>query len=620
MATDLHPPGVCGVIAAAVPVGSVLVMDPVGLAPFGPAKWAVVSSLVLALGACVLGRRTTSARLPLALWGAFLLVAGSSAAVGVDPLYAWTGTPERHFGVIAWVLCAVAFASGRALSHREIRLFAHAAAVVTGLVGAWAVAEALGWHPIALNGIGDRPGATFGSSAYLGAALALLCPAATGLAFARRSTLLATAATSGWVALVLTGARSAWVGAIVASLVWALARRVPVLQMAGVIAVAATLAVVLGVTSGVASRVPDLFLDQEGGARGRLDEWRVAVRVIGDHPLLGVGPEGYRIDFGRHVGGDYEREHGRVPLPDRAHSAPLDVAATTGVFGALVYVALLAAVARPVWQGLRSLDSWRAGAAAGLIAYGVQSLFLFPVAEIEPLAWLLVGVVVSGAVAHTERGARVDRPLRRFRQVLGVLMGTGAVAALGAGALDVAADRRAVSVLAGSAEPGAAVRLRPDAVRYYLAQARALEASGAPGRALLAIDKSLDRSPGDPVARSEQARLLLARAQVTGTADHLKAALRSLEHLATDDPRNAQVLLRFGVALALGHDPRAETVWLQAESLAPQSAAASVNLATFYERQGRTSDARAAARRAVRREPRNMKAREILRPLLEPDS
>ncbi len=228
MATDLRPPGVCGFIAAAVPVGSVLVMDPIGLAPFGPAKWAVVSSLVLALGACVLGRRTTSARLPLVLWGVFLLVAGSSAAVGVDPLYAWTGTPERHFGVIAWVLCAVAFASGRVLSHSEIRLFAHAAAIVTGLVGAWAVAEALGWHPIALNGIGDRPGASFGSSAYLGAALALLCPAATGLAFARRSTLLATAAVTGWVALVLTGARASWVGAIMAALVWALARRVPV--------------------------------------------------------------------------------------------------------------------------------------------------------------------------------------------------------------------------------------------------------------------------------------------------------------------------------------------------------------------------------------------------------
>ena len=95
---------------------------------------------------------------------------------------------------MTWVLCALAFATGQRLDGTERRAVAVGASVAAGLAGAWAVAEALGWEPVALTGSGDRPVGPLGSSAYLGAAMVLLGPAAIGLALRRRNAPAAVAA------------------------------------------------------------------------------------------------------------------------------------------------------------------------------------------------------------------------------------------------------------------------------------------------------------------------------------------------------------------------------------------------------------------------------------------
>lgn len=619
-----------GVLAAGIPIASILVIDPGGLSPFGPAKWAAVSSLVLALFATVVfdfrqRRLRYKPSLLLALWGAFILVAGISAMFGLDPLYAWLGTPERHLGVLAWVLCAAAFVAGGLLNHREVHRVAHVSVVVAGIVGMWAVAEALGWEPISLSGAGVRPTATMGSSAYLGAALALLCFASSGFAFARRSWAYGSLAGLAWIALVLTGARAAWFGAVVALVVLAAARwvelkRVQPRRLAGFVGLGLIGLVTLALVSGVAGRAPDLLFDQKGGAQGRLDEWKVAIRVIAAHPVLGVGPEGYRIDFGKHVGEDYEREHGRASLPDRAHSAPLDVGSTTGVLGMGLYLALLAAALKHVWNALRSRDLWRVGTAAGLIAYFAQSVFLFPIAELEPFAWLLVGVVISfggSKPGPDERDISLNnRSFQTFAtSTVGAFAAIAAVVALVAGVLDVVADRNARAMLEGNASGGSASDLRPDVIRYYLADVRVYERSGMANQALVSIEKALDRSPLDPIVRGEQARLLSSRAQATKTDEHISEARRVLESLVKDDPLNAQVLLRVGVIRALDGDAKAEDAWLKAEHLEPKSPAASLNLAALYEQEGNMADARQAAERALKRDPGNQVAKEIIRRL-----
>ena len=517
----------------AVPLALVVAVDPGGLAPFGPAKWLGLTVLVPTVLSTT---RTFRIHRPvLVLWGAFLAVVVVAAAFGLDRhLYAWVGTPERHFGALTWLLCAIGFVLGANVNRRALLVGASIAIAVTGV---WAALEVAGIHPIALSGAGDRAVGPLGSSAYLGAAAALLTPVAVGSG-------AWLAAALGTVALIASGARAAWVGVLVVVALAAAARR-RIVPLLAVLAIAVGAAFAFG----VASRVPDLVTDRNGGMHGRLDEWRVASRVVRARPLLGAGPEGYRIAVGPKIDADYERVHGRDPLPDRAHDAILDVAATTGIPGALLYVALLAFVARAAVRALRRGDRVAAGIGAGLLAYWLQSMFLFPLAELDPIAWLLAGVLLAD-------DARTTLDVPRVARATAALV---ASVALIAGALDLTADRRAKATLVALADQrlphGTGARdLRPDQLRYQLGAARAAAGRGTPTgyrTALGAVGRALDLSPADPVATAERGRLLVLLADATADPNDVQRAVAYLERLVRHDPNNRETRARLAVARRL---------------------------------------------------------------------
>ena len=313
-------PVALGLVLAA----GVLVVDPAGWEPFGPAKWAAVVVVGLAAPAVALAlavpshsprpRLRLTRRASLA-WVVFLLWVCIAATRGLDPHLAWTGTPQRHFGALTWVLCALLFWAGHTVDQRAGgRLLAAVAAATGGLAGVWSVAELAGWEPVHLASSSRLVG-PLGSASYLGAAEALLVPIAVGLAAdpalrPSRRVLAAGAAALGTVALVGSGARAAWVGVLIAAatLAWirrdALRRRLrgEVLRgkvLKGKVVALAALGVAalsgLAVVTGTAGRVPDVLHSSDPGGISRLAEWEVAGKVLVTHPLTGVGPEGYRI-------------------------------------------------------------------------------------------------------------------------------------------------------------------------------------------------------------------------------------------------------------------------------------------------------------------------------------
>lgn len=595
---------------AALPLASVFAVDPAGLAPFGPIKWLLVPVLVFAGVAWSLyeGRlAVTGVALPV-----FVGWTAVCASFGLDPLYAWTGTPERHFGVLAWLLVLLGWWAGRSLDGPARRLVIASSAIAGGLMGAWALAESLGWRPLQLVGVGDRPIGPLGSSAFLGAAGALLTPVAIGWAVQARDRariVAGTCAALGLVALAASGARAAWFGAFVAAVIAIVVVRQRRIALAGL--ACAVLVVIVGLATGAAGRVGAVASDRDGGAHGRLDEWRIAVKVVAAHPILGAGPEGYRIAFGASVDDRYERAHGRNPVPDRAHSALLDVAATTGLPGLAMY---LAAVAVALAGAIRSLRETplMAGVAVGVIAYFAQSLFLFPIAELEPIVWLLAGILSVRVWDGTAR----PQPHRNVAVVTGAL----AVVALAAGVLDVVSDRRAKHDLAlignDTIAPANAASFRPDQVRYRLVDLRVHESNGSTlglQRALVDVNHALRTSPRDPVAQREKGRILLELARRGGSVGRARGYLADL---LKEDPRNAETLLRLGIAHDLAGDQAgAIAAWRRAEYLAPKSASASSNLAVAYAKAGRTIAARKAAERALRRDPHNEPAQKVLEQL-----
>jgi predicted Zn-dependent protease len=107
-------------------------------------------------------------------------------------------------------------------------------------------------------------------------------------------------------------------------------------------------------------------------------------------------------------------------------------------------------------------------------------------------------------------------------------------------------------------------------------------------------------------------QLLVQRASATHLPADIVAARLEADTLVTRDPHNAALWLVAGAAARLGADAAgAEAAFLRAESLSPRRATPSIELALLYLDLGRSSEARAAADRAVAREPNDPRAQEI---------
>ncbi len=560
-------------------------VDPWGWDRFGPLRFAVLSALGFGIVAATL-RERDERRLPfwfVAGWTALLVTLATSAAFSADRWHGLVGTPDRHFGWLTWTLCGLLalVASGRARSIRAPVVWSLAAGVA--VAGLWTVAERAGVDAVATGFADGRAGGPFGQPAYLGAAAALALPAAVGVVLhaERRTTALAgaVAALLGLGALVGSGSRGAMVGVFVAAVIAGAARIRPSTPRRPVI--------FLGLT-GLASLAlagPRLatLLDANGVVAGRIDEWQVGLRAMSGAPALGLvgwGPESYRIVFGEFVDDQYVIDHGRRAITDRSHNGLLDVALAGGWIAAAAYAALSLGAGWVAWRCLRTGDAIDVGLGVGVIAYLVQQQFLFPLAEVDPILWIVVGVLIGRhppEVPVTPLGGRAGT-------ALAVMAGTTALIAAVAGIADVAADRQIASAInrdePASSERGDRARsLRPDSIRYHFVAAR-LSASNGVDAQLERVTDGLARSGSDPALRAEEARLLLDRARETDDPQDLDVATTALVERARVDPRHPETLMQLGIALALDGQLDDARIQLQrAVALAPGEREPRQNLA-----------------------------------------
>ena len=152
----------------------VLGLDPRGYSPFGPVKWFFVGTLLIGAGAVGLRGKIVVHRKALLLWAMIIIWAALAAVLGVDKFHAWVGTPTRRFGVVAWVLCMLAFVLGHQVVLKRQGELVHKALIVAGIgLGLYAVGEAIGVAPVELAQFASRLASTYGSPAYLGAIAAL---------------------------------------------------------------------------------------------------------------------------------------------------------------------------------------------------------------------------------------------------------------------------------------------------------------------------------------------------------------------------------------------------------------------------------------------------------------
>lgn len=572
-------------LAGAVFTAAVLVVaDPTRTVAATPFSWLIVTvGAAIVLGVAAWQRTLVRPPKVVGWWYlAFLAWLAIAAANGADGRFAWLGIPQRHAGWLLWLICGALFVSGVRWK-----------AVVDGMVVAGVV-----WLPVLLlDAVGhpwiaagtDRLTGPFGSAAYLGAAACLVCPASLGVAFDTRRRpwwrwLAVAAAASSAFAAIGSGSRAAWVAlALVGAWAgWRARRNRWLLPTVAALAAVLLLAIV---TTPVIDRAGSTTDSSAAGGVSRLDEWRVGLATLGHHPLVGAGPEGYRIVFHEGVDASYERDHGRTVQADRAHNGLLDIALSGGIPAALLYVGFLVAIGLGVRARLRgtAVSAPLLGVLAAVVAYVVQQQFLFPLAEIEPVLFLLLGGVVCS-------GQPPLLPGRATARATAVVCGLLAAFAGWWGVRDVLAWHAAADAVAAEARgdmPAAhtaardAVGWRDDEVWLHLQDARdAVSAQDA----LRAVDAALRLSPRDPIALTRRQELLVNIDPST--------AFDELRGLVADDPHNATLQNLYGTAaIRSGDEVIAEHAWLAALDLAPDAPGPRQNLITLYRQQGRDAEA-----------------------------
>jgi len=146
----------------------------------------------------------------------------------------------------------------------------------------------------------------------------------------------------------------------------------------------------------------------------RMQLWRAAISMWLQKPLLGVGPDNYRHQYGVYLE--------KPTFDDRIHANNLylETLATTGAAGVLSFVAVLAAIAislRRAW-GRATDDAVKLlllGLAVALAAYCLHGLvdYFFEFTPTYGLFWLLAGI----AVASGEWRNHDDRETNGFGRI-----------------------------------------------------------------------------------------------------------------------------------------------------------------------------------------------------------
>lgn len=137
---------------------------------------------------------------------------------------------------------------------------------------------------------------------------------------------------------------------------------------------------------------------------GRAGEWRIALRMFGNHPLGGVGLGNFGIVEPSYATQTLNLERVRFVVTDqqRVHNTYFEVAAELGIVGLLVLLAVLGSSIRYAQRGIEgltragdALEPWVRGVTAGAIGMFVAYFFLS--AQWEKQLWLVLGLLAAAS-------------------------------------------------------------------------------------------------------------------------------------------------------------------------------------------------------------------------------
>ena len=347
------------------------------------------------LGILILNRERP--RVPHFFWPllGYALLTLVSVAASLDPAASLADSKE----VVLFLVVPVVYrlARGRAAST--------AATVIISAGAATAVFGIVQYGIFGYDGLQQRPPGFMGHyMTYSGLLMLVVVLATARLLFDTRdrtwASLVLPALT---VALVTTFTRGVWIGAGAGVGLLLAVRNVRLLAVLPILAVT----VVAVAPGAIADRIDSIFDWRDPTSRDRIAMARAGVRMVGDHPLTGVGPDMVQQVYPRYRGPDAVNE-----TNPHLHNVPLQIAAERGLPALAVWLWFVVAVLRELAARFREPE-YRMLAAAGLAAMAsmlTAGLFEYNFGDSEFLMLLLVLLTLPSAAAAQQIQPEPDAP------------------------------------------------------------------------------------------------------------------------------------------------------------------------------------------------------------------
>lgn len=450
--------------------------------------WVLVAlALAFSLsGAVARGRWFPSFRMgyaALALVGAY----GVATVFSLKPGLSLIGLSGRYGGLLPMLLyVGLMFVVVAAYSDRPgaLRTVLGASVTASTIVGGYVLVQAAGLDWQIWNGeratTPDYPIGTLGNSNFAGAYLAISLPLV--LYFVLTVRRAASRVTMGVIlavhvlALWYTQTRGGMFAAVATVVVMALLSGSRIHRLVPKIAAAAVAVVVAGAVLVIwhpgLDRAPGpASLVRTSTLENRVYFWKGALKVFGDHPLVGTGPDTFYAYY--HLErSTAEAEANPLVVNDKPHNIFFEYASNTGILGIGSYLALVGLALGYGLKALRSADSEHqlllACVVSAFVGYLVQGFFSFDVPPLAFMGWLLLGAIAVLADPGVTRSRQSGElaidptswPVRQRRAAHGLVV-AGTLALVFVGTLPLRAD---VHASAGRIE--AAMRMQPFEAEY----------------------------------------------------------------------------------------------------------------------------------------------------------
>ena len=333
------------------------------------------------------------------------------------------GTFSRNTGALAYISLAILLLSSSLVSDKE---FLKRFVSITLIVGAFLIfygnIQYLGLEPFPYTNAYtvNAPTGTFGNSNFQSAFMGLIATVAFAMALNSAYTILVRIglAVMGFAAVVVIyetlsdqGYLNLIAGVGVVAMVWLFMskRKVIGLAVAGLGVIGGGLVFLALINQGPFAQY---IYNSSIIARGYY--WKAALKMLTDHPVFGVGMDGYINWYRRSRPADYF-ENGFLSYSDSAHNVYLDIASSGGFALLMIYIAIAVLVILSIVRVVQrndGFDPFFVAIVGAWAAYHVQSLVSINQLGLAIWGWVLSGLIIGYEINTRVKDVSKDAPTK----------------------------------------------------------------------------------------------------------------------------------------------------------------------------------------------------------------